>query len=761
MPNAAFFAYPATEPVGTTVKDAIPELRSVTVTPWPSMNTFGYRLDALIRDQIEEKAFLLADITVPNFNVYYEIGFAIGAGKPVVPTVDFTLKDANENVSLTGLFSTIGQIRYQGYKDLASKIDRISLANWRPIAPKAKNYNQPLFFLNALKRTNFIEYISSAIINSKVEARPFDPTETNSLSINDAFAEVSASTGIILPLLGPDIEGDLKHNLLASTLAGMAHGMGIEPLLLQFNDVPAPIDFREFISTARGRLETTQEVEEYCQQTLILNQRSKPLGRMRAQTLLEQVDLGKSAAEHEVSRLDQYFVRTAQYTRATRAKSAIIVGRKGSGKTAIFYATLEHKQTDKRILTVPLMPISHRLSELRMHLLDVRSAGFFDHTIEAFWQYIIYMEIIYSLREAILPKAKYNYTKLKKMEEIEQRFKMGTEHVYGDFTSRLESAVELVINTLRELPPTATRANEALTNILFEREISKLRDAVLELAAEYTTICLLFDNIDKGWPPTRVEEHDVKTVHHLINVLSKIQRELTRRSVDFEYLLFLRGDVYERLVEDTADRGKYDPIKVDWSDPEQLSNLLQQRVISAVPDGREEAAWNAVNPKMDEKHSAIDLMIAASLMRPRFLIDLAEKALSIAVNRGHSMIASDDVRMALEKHSLYLVTDFGLEVRDVSGLSEKIFYDFIGEGQRLTPDQVKDVIRKRAHGWEPEKIIDLLMWYGFLGIPDSRNRPVFIYNRDYDYKRLEAERDRLGDSLIYYVNGAFLEGLRD
>jgi hypothetical protein len=57
--------------------------------------------------------------------------------------------------------------------------------------------------------------------------------------------------------------------------------------------------------------------------------------------------------------------------------------------------------------------------------------------------------------------------------------------------------------------------------------------------------------------------------------------------------------------------------------------------------------------------------------------------------------------------------------------------------------------------------VDLLLWYGFLGIPDARNRPVYIYNREYDYKRLEAERDRLGDSLVYYVNAAFLEGLRD
>jgi hypothetical protein len=518
------------------------KVKSVALTPWPHLNTFGYRLDALIREEIDNSDFLLADIAIPNFNVYYEIGYCVGSGKPVVPTADFSLKGTRENVDLTGLFATTGQLRYQNFKELSSQIDKIDLNQWRPISPKPRNYNQPLFVLGALKRTNFIEYISSAISNSKVEIRPFDPTDTNFMSINDAFSEVSASTGLILPLIAPDIEGDLKHNLLVSALAGMAHGLGIEPLLIQFNDVPAPVDYREFISTARGRLETTQEVEEYCQQTLILNQRSKPPARKRSPSLLEQVDIGKSAAEHEATRLDQYFVHTAQFTAASRAKSGIVVGRKGSGKTAIFYATLEKKQADKRNLTVPLMPVSHRLSELREHLQSVKTAGFFDHTIEAFWQYIIYMEIVYSLREGILPKAKYNFSKLKQIEDVEKRFKMGSEHVYGDFTSRLETAVELVIQTIRETP-NPTKAKETITNVLFEYEISKIRDAVVQLAADYNAISLLFDNIDKGWPATRVEEHDVRTVQHLINVMNKVQRELSRRGLDFEYLLFLRGDV--------------------------------------------------------------------------------------------------------------------------------------------------------------------------------------------------------------------------
>ena len=55
-----------------------------------------------------------------------------------------------------------------------------------------------------------------------------------------------------------------------------------------------------------------------------------------------------------------------------------------------------------------LNPASHSLSELRQELLTVVNVGIFDHTIAAFWQYILYAEIILKIRELILPKARYD-----------------------------------------------------------------------------------------------------------------------------------------------------------------------------------------------------------------------------------------------------------------------------------------------------------------------------------------------------------------
>jgi hypothetical protein len=219
----------------------------------------------------------------------------------------------------------------------------------------------------------------------------------------------------------------------------------------------------------------------------------------------------------------------------------------------------------------------------------------------------------------------------------------------------------------------------------------------------------------------------------------------------------VRSDVYDNLVANTPDRGKFNVIRVDWSDPEQLEALIRERVISSVEQSKAAAAWQAVNPRLTGG-TAIRTMIESSLMRPRFLIELCEKAISFAINRRHASVTAIDVEDALKQQSLYLVSDFGYEIRDVAGVTEDIFYRFIGKGDVLTPQEIAEIIGP-TNGMAPERVLDLLVWYGFLGIPGSDGKPLFIYDRLYDMRRLEADRAQQADNLLYVVNPAFLRGL--
>jgi hypothetical protein len=351
MRRNGFFTYPASpERLHVTTDELKNDLdgnADLSLTFWPTLNVQGLKIDKLIRERIKEADFLLADITYPNFNVYYELGYCIGCRKPAIPCCNSSIETAAANVNLTGLFDTWGQLRYESFLDLKSQLLAASLDEWTSSLAKPKDHTQPLYFVDMLAKTDFRHFIMQSIANTSISVRKFDPVEQQRLTLNLAVGEITSSAGIIIPLVAPDVIDALRHNLRAAFLAGLAHGYEIEPLIIQFEDKPAPVDFRDFMETTRSRREVEQPVEAYCRQTLVRNQQPGPRLKPLA-GVLEKIDLGASNAEREYLKLGGYYVRTAEFSRAVRATGGVIVGRKGSGKSAIFYQGLVEKKRSQK-----------------------------------------------------------------------------------------------------------------------------------------------------------------------------------------------------------------------------------------------------------------------------------------------------------------------------------------------------------------------------------------------------------------------------
>ena len=722
------------------------------------MRIFGFKVDDLVREEIRSAALLVADITYPNPNVFYEIGFAIALKKPVLPTVNTSVEKATQRIQRTGIFDTIGWVSYVNADELHDKLHDWTGNSWVDNYIKRKNHSQPLFILDTLVKTDFRNHIFHAVENSGVLYRSYDPAEVPRLTAANAISDVSSAAGVILPLLGAEITDNQGHNLRASFLLGLCHGLEVEALTIQYENSPAPLDYRDFITNSTFKHETEKHVGRFAGQVLIWNQKSFKADPRTATSVLSNIDLGSPTAENEIQKLGSYFVKTAEFSRALRAEGAVITGRKGSGKSALYFQISEVYSRDKRRIVIDIRPASHNLSELREAILDVVSEGVFDHTIASFWQYIIYVEILLKYREVALPKSLNDFSLQERIRNVESSFSLSDSVVSGDFTSRLESAVRMIISAI-ETVASADDMRKHITNLMFERPIPNLRDAITSFSEFGSEVVLLIDDLDKGWPPRQVEPHDIGMMKHLIEVLNRIKRDLGRRGVDFKHLVFLRSDIYERLVEQTSDRGKYNVIRVDWSDTAQLKYMLTQRILSNLEKDQYETALNAIDGTGGKGGSSIDKMIEGSLRRPRFLIDLCERTLSFAINRGHVIVSNDDVEEGLRQMSLYLVSDFAYEMRDVAGIPQNLFYSFIGLPELLAFEELSAVIKGENVGLNPDELVELLLWYGFLGIVGRDNLSVFIYDFAYDFRRLEAERNSLKDGVLYVVNPAFLKGL--
>jgi hypothetical protein len=241
-----------------------------------------------------------------------------------------------------------------------------------------------------------------------------------------------------------------------------------------------------------------------------------------------------------------------------------------------------------------------------------------------------------------------------------------------------------------------------------------------------------------------------------------MQRDLTRHGIEFQFLVFLRNDIYELLIDNTPDRGKEAQILIDWSDREQLKRIILERIQYSLDEDYSNftAAWHALFASKVDGLDSFDHLANRCLMRPRFLIDLIENCISIAVNRGHEKVTAEDIRVACRQHSYYLISDFGYEIRDVSSVTHDLFYAFIGIGELVTHDEILAALADAGVVEEErERTVELLLWYGFLGLALASDKKLFIYDVEYDFQRLKAQGRVGDDATLYCINPAFIDGL--
>jgi len=94
------------------------------------------------------------------------------------------------------------------------------------------------------------------------------------------ISEVTSYSGVIVPFLEAYVDDSGRHNLRAAFLAGLAHGLGKNALLIRHHSInsrPLPIDFREGVLEVRQEPDITQAVADlYNNATTLILQPSIP-----------------------------------------------------------------------------------------------------------------------------------------------------------------------------------------------------------------------------------------------------------------------------------------------------------------------------------------------------------------------------------------------------------------------------------------------------------------------------------------------------
>lgn len=767
MGNTGFYAYAASpNEIGNTIESAVKlinENGTTKVNTWRSLDIVGHFISEKVLAGIDDADFVIADISVLNFNVTYEIGYAIGREKRVLLTKNASIDEGSPSIREVGIFDTLGYETYQNSTELGVFIRSAPHLNPLKITSKI-NTKSPVYLLDTQHKTDWASRIVSRIKKARYLFRTFDPNEQARLSANDAIDHVAQSHGVVVPLLEQQKVGADVHNMRGAFIAGLADGMNKALCLLQNGQDPVPLDYRDFVNSTHHPDDINDHIAEFAAKVAEAFQLGSDVKADNAETYLEALNLGASSAENEMRTLERYYLKTDQFLKSMRGEANVVVGRKGSGKSAIFLQIRDRERGKSGNIVLDLKPDGYKLIKFKEKILSYLEEGTFQHTIMAFWEYVLLLEICYKILESDWDRHKHNHDLYEPYRKLDDLYHSEGYITEGDFSERMSALMDNISNEYRSKHGNDSNvrlSSAQLTEFLYCHDVKELKAQLMEYMKHKDTCWLLFDNIDKGWPTTGLEGEDLLIIRALIDATRKIEQQFSRSHLTVNTIVFLRNDVYELLVRKTSDRGKEAKVLLDWTDPDLLRELIRLRMVSNKSNGDETfmSMWHKLCISHYKGEESSQYLIDRSLMRPRFLLNLIGQCKSFAINLSHDRIHDEDIEKGLSAYSVDLLTDIGYEINDVQSGTEDILYSFIESPPYLPKEDINAILRDAGVSDDVmEKTFELLLWYGFLGIKINDDEK-YIYDFNYSMKVFEGLINKRCDQLMYCINPAFWPAL--
>jgi len=559
--------------------------------------------------------------------------------------------------------------------------------------------------------------------------------------------------------------GAKEHNVRAMFVAGLASGMDKPILMLAAAGYEAPLDVRDSVKSFKFPNDVAEHVAAFVPDVNTYAQQVDP-PPIETGGLLESLAIGDPTAENEMTTLGHYYLRTDQYQRALRGEVNLVVGRKGSGKTALFIQVRDKIRADKRNIVVDLKPEGYQLIKLKEDILEYLGEGSRQHLVTGFWEYLILLEVAYKLLEKDKNTYKFNHEIHDLYLDLERTYRTENFSVEGDFSERLSALSQRLSEEYQRRHPGKGEnsiSSEEVSNILYAHDIRNLKERISKYLEKKESVWILFDNLDKGWSTQGVDVIDATVLRCLIDAGRKIEREMAKAGHAFHCIVFVRNDVYEHLMQKSADYGKEMRATLDWTDVDLLKEMLRLRLISGL-DGRAssmnfEALWRTVCAPHIQGEDSADYVMARSLMRPRNVLKIFNHARGFATNFNHTRIEEDDIEKGLKAYSQDLIIELDRELGDVSHEARDILYFFIDSREELSLEDLHKLLAS-AGVLEGDftRVIDFLLYYGVLGVRVG-GEDYFIYDTHYDLKPLNIRASRAGDKCRYIINRAFWPAL--
>ncbi|WP_328781130.1 hypothetical protein OHT68_20425 [Streptomyces canus] len=452
---------------------------------------------------------------------------------------------------------------------------------------------------------------------------------------------------------------------------------------------------------------------------------------MADEPLLARVHFGREDAERDVTEgllLRGGFLPNAAYRAAMSGRKMLIIGRKGSGKSAVCMQLMADGGTTyaERVLVTPDEAAGEEIRRFELQGLPGDSAK------ALIWRYVF---AVHAARH-IVAHAKGAHGvghKADSVKALARFLKQNGESAGGErLVDRLAQGAR-GLQTSLSLDAFGVKAGLDLAQAPSEgaqaaRQLEVVEAGVarafgqLGCAGAHGPLLVMVDQLELVWS---AEADSISMVIGLM-LAAKHAAGLYGRSARF--LLFLRADIYDSLSFGEGDKYRGDELRISWTEQALRDLALARARASAGEEVTEERLWGEVFPALVGDEETPSHLFRRCLPRPRDAIQFLNLCQETAwLINGRERITQEDVLQAGRQFSAWKLKDLSLEYLVGHPFLKNLFPLFQNNGYVVTRaalgarfeaavESLHSLFPAYAEVLTLPGIVDVLYSVGFLGV---------------------------------------------
>lgn len=358
--------------------------------------------------------------------------------------------------------------------------------------------------------------------------------------------------------------------------------------------------------------------------------------------------LGDIRAEQDLEMLNSAFWESSDYKALLESHDrSIIVGRRGTGKSALAYRLAKHWASKPKTLVISISPEEEQVIGLR----DIfeKFGDKFSHIkagAKKAWLYAIYMEVILDISKHYKIKNDLNISKIKNHVDSWNEKK-------GSITSKIRHKL---ISTLDHSQSSQARIADLSDKLEIDLIEEVLLAALIKSGMRYA---IFVDKLDEGYSPDNL---GVAIVDGFMQAAIDIKSSIQEKIITF---VFIRDNIYRavaKLDPDFTRNIEGQVIRLHW-DEYNLFNLVCNRLKIAFKVSQEssEKIWNKFTANELKGREGFRTALKLTLYRPRDILVLLNEAFLRANSHDRSEIILEDIDITAKIISTNRLSDLHKE----------------------------------------------------------------------------------------------------